>query len=223
MKKHPEYMILIAIGVALVLSIIAGAMSCAAVTAAVGSAASSGTQNIEDLIDDIEGHGDGNGGDDVGQVPGGGMYTEEDVPETMVIDVPELQDDLQAVINNDIEKKLGLGSEAEITITELTKDEVGKPELKNRFVLSQAKGKATVKTADGKTQTIDYTSYYYADDPTAEKVTWYIYGYDLSSYEPFPEGFEEIAGDPMNARDFLEGNVSAYDGLLGNGGNVTSV
>jgi hypothetical protein len=75
-------------------------------------------------------------------------------------------------------------------------------------------GKVTITNAEGKTDTIDYTSYYYAEDPTAEKITWYIYGYDLGSYNLFPEGFENASGNPMYIRDLIQGDSSALGSLL---------
>ena len=211
MKKHPEYMILIALGVALVVSIIAGMASCSMVTTAITS------YGVPTLPENIGGPDGGQGDEGTDGIPGGGNYTEEDVPTTMVIDVPELTDDLQAVINSDITTKLNLGSEAKITVNSLTKETVADPELKGYFVISQVSGTAEITNAAGKSATIEYTSYYYAEDPTAGKITWYIYGYDLSSYDLLPQGFERIAGDPMNVRGIIQGTESPHDGIVGGG------
>jgi hypothetical protein len=67
----------------------------------------------------------------------------------------------------------------------------------------------------GKDETVDYTSYYYANDPHAEKIVWYIYAYDLGSYDVLPNGFKDIAGDPMNVRSLIEDGMPSLDSLLG--------
>ena len=222
MKDRPEYMILFAALGALVAFIICGAVSCNIVANVTSDAAGGTYQDIDDLIDRIDG---GNGGsgipdgpnmpDDSGQ-PGDSAQV---VPESMDIDVAELQDDIQAVINSDIRTKLNL-KDQDITVTSLTKDSTAKPELKGGVVLSEAHGTISVKNADGKTGDVGFTSYYYAENPAAEKIVWYIYAYDLDSYDLMPGGLESIAGDPMNVRSYLQGDFSDIAARIGrdNGG-----
>ena len=100
-------------------------------------------------------------------------------------------------------------------MSNLTKETVATPELKNGYVLSQVSGKVMITNMLGNDETVDYTSYYYAEDPRASKITWYIYAYDLGSYKVLPNGFEEIAGDPMNVRGIIQGDASALGNLLG--------
>lgn len=206
--RRPEMMILVAVLVALGLGIVASVASCGMIATAVGGAADrmQGGNNAtpEDILNEILPDG-GLEGPGIGGSGGGlldHVYTEDDVPATMEIEVPELTDDLQVCINRDIEYGLGLEGK-DIEVTELTKDTVGTPELKNGQVQCTVSGKATIKNSDGDTDTIDYTSYYYADDPTVEKITWYIFGYDLGSYDLFPTGFKGVSGDPMGVREFL--------------------
>ena len=142
-----------------------------------------------------------------------GGFTEKDVPASMDIDVPELQDDLQACLNSALSS--GMRSNATVTLTELTKDTVSAPTLKGGRVLGTVSGKATITNADGKTETVDYTSYYLAANPTDQKITWYIYGYDLSSYDLFPQGFKDVAGDPMGMRSVIDGGVPSPQSELG--------
>jgi len=218
MKKHPEYIILIAVGVALLAAIITSCVSCAMLTSAVSSAT---TQqgipggNIPFEVPGDNGGSDNGGLGDAGKPGGSGELT---VPETMEIEVAELQDDLGAVINNDITGKLGLPEADKVTVTDLTKETVGKPQQKGAHVLSQVSGKVTITNKLGRDETVGYTSYYYADDPSAKKITWYIYAYDLDSYDVLPKGFKEIAGDPMNVREILESGQTGASGLLGAGG-----
>lgn len=235
MKKHPEYMILIAVLGAIVAAIIACAVSCSMVVGAVESAQDQGAPGYNSIIEEIEGH-DGNNddgdrddadddadddGDDGDSFTGpNDSYTENDVPAAMEIETPELTDDLQACINSEL--KLFAIDASTITVTDLTKDQVATPELKNGRVLSQVSGKATITTAEGKSETIDYTSYYYAEDPTATKITWYIYAYDLGSYDLFPEGFENASGNPLFIRDLIQGDASALSSLLGSDGTHQS-
>ena len=228
MNKRPEYMILIAVIAALVVSIIASAVSCAAITGAIEDRINGSTPGYNSIIEDIEGDGNtnpsdildeltGNGGGDSDDSEkdreGGGDYTEKDVPKTMVIDVPELTDDLQACLNNDLFTRLG--STVTVELSTLTKEDTAAPELKGNRVLSKASGTVEVKTSDGKTGTVEYTSYYYAQDPPAETVTWYIYAYDLSSYDLFPSGFDKVAGDPMGVRDRIDSGIPAPSSELG--------
>ena len=173
--------------------------------------------------DDAEGAPDGNGGAE--NAPDGsnglhGGYSDKDVPASMEIETPELTDDLQACINNELQ--VFAGSDYSVTVTDLTKGDVAKPELKNGRVLGQVSGKATITMKDGKSETVDYTSYYYADDPTATKITWYIYAYDLGSYSLFPKGFENASGDPMYVRGLIQGDGSSLNGLLGRNGSNES-
>ncbi len=205
MKKHPEYMILIAVVVALFLGIICFVTNCSALIAtSVEAASGSTTQIFEELIDD----GTGNSGDGTQGSTGGG-YSESDVPSSMEIETDELTNDLQSCINQDIVGKLNLSESDDITITNLTKDKVGTPELKNGYVLCQVSGTATVTNVLGKESTIEYTSYYYAEDPTASTITWYIYAYDLSDYGNLPQGLEDVAGDPLGVRDYLQNGDSS--------------
>ena len=184
MKKHPEYMILIAVVVALFLGIICFVTNCSALIAtSVEAASGSTTQILEGILDD----GTGNSGDGAQGSTGGG-YSDSDVPSSMEIETDELTNDLQSCINQDIVGKLNLSESDDITITNLTKDKVGTPELKNGYVLCQVSGTATVTNVLGKESTIEYTSYYYAEDPTASTITWYIYAYDLSDYSNLPQG-----------------------------------
>ena len=219
MKKRPELMILIAVIAALAVSLLCSAISCSMVMNAVNRPAQQ-AENIDEWINDhINGGENGgnegdsqNGGD---SQPGNGAYTDEDVPASMEIEVDELSDDLQAVINSDITRKLGLSDTDKVTVSNLTKETVATPELKNGYVLSQVSGKVMITNMLGNDETVDYTSYYYADDPRASKITWYIYAYDLGSYKVLPNGFEEIAGDPMNVRGIIQGDASALGNLLG--------
>ena len=222
MKNRPELMILIAVLVALVAGIICSAAACSMVTSATLNWGHHSSQPDNDWP-----FGDNGGGDegrDSNSTPDDqGKYTEKDVPESMDIETDELLDDLQAVVNHDITAKLGLSDTDKVTASDLTKDTVAKPELKNGFVLGQVSGKVTITNMLGKKETVDYTSYYYADDPSAEKIVWYIYAYDLGSYDVMPEGFEEIAGDPMNVRNIIQGDLSSLGGLLGiDGRNETT-
>lgn len=217
MKKHPEYMILIAVGVALLAAIIASCVSCSMLSSAVSNAGNhqgAPGGNIPFEIPEDNGGSNNGAPDDSGNPGGSGQLT---VPETMEIEVAELQDDLGAVINNDITRKLGLPDADKVTVSNLTKDTVGKPEQKGAHVLSQVSGKVTITNKLGQDETVGYTSYYYADDPAAEKVTWYIYAYDLDSYDVLPKGFKEIAGDPMDVREILQSDLSGVNGLLGIG------
>ncbi|MDO4889882.1 MAG: hypothetical protein Q3963_00860, partial [Coriobacteriaceae bacterium] len=68
------------------------------------------------------GEGDNSADTDVPDVSEGiqGGFTEKDVPASMDIDVPELQDDLQACLNSALSS--GMRSNATVTLTELTKD-----------------------------------------------------------------------------------------------------
>ena len=224
MKNRPEYMILFAVLGAAVAFIICGAVSCGLVADAAAGSAGGSYQNIDDLIGRIDG---GNGGSEIPNGPGmpDDSSQPEDsaqpVPESMDIDVAELQDDIQAVINSDIRTKLNLNDQ-EITVTGLTKDSTAKPELKNGTVLSEAHGTITVKNADGKTGDVGFTSYYYAEDPSAQKIVWYIYAYDLDSFSLMPGGLESVAGDPMNIRSYLQGDFSDVTAQIGrdNGGNA---
>ena len=219
MKERPEYMIIIAVVAALVVSAIVGSVSCSAITSAAGGTTPSPIDALPDTSDGDEGNqgnegtdADGDAGtDDV--LGGSDSYTDQDVPATMEIDVPELQDDLQACINNDLMLKMGVFSSIEIT--ELTKDTVEAPHLNAGRVLGKVSGKATIKTSEGETETVDYSSYYYAADPTVEKVTWYIYADDLGSYSLFPDGFQRVAGDPMNIRSKVDNGIPASDTDLG--------
>ena len=244
MRKHPEYMILIAVGVALVASIICTVAAYSAVQSAIQSAASEaegynsiieeieGGQDPQDLIDELlGGNNGGNGGNggsgrdegssgsqgngsegDSGSGSSGsgtyGTYTEEDVPAAMDIDIPELTDDLQACITRELQLYTG-DTGASVTLSDMTKDDMAKPELKNGWILSQVKGTATITTSDGKSESMDFTSYYYADDPHAEKITWYIYAYDLGSYSLFPDGFERDSGDPVYMRSLIQDGVAS--------------
>lgn len=242
MQKRPEFMILIAVVAAVVAGIIASAVSCSMVSGAVETAVHGSIPGYNSIIEDIEGNGGSdlldellgdNGGNNNpdGQNPGGenngestpdggngqnGGYTEQDVPASMEIETPELTDDLQACIQSEL--KLFTGKDATVTVTDLSKDQVAKPELKYGRVLSQVSGKATITLQDGTSETIDYTSYYYAEDPTASKITWYIYAYDLSSYALFPKGFENASGDPMYIRDLIQNGTSSLGDLLGRDG-----
>ena len=221
MKKHPEYMILIAVGVALLAAIIASCVSCSMLSSAVSNAGNhqgAPGGNIPFEIPEDNGGSNNGAPDDNGNPGGSGQLT---VPETMEIEVAELQDDLGAVINNDITRKLGLSDADKVTVSNLTKETVATPELKNGYVLSQVSGKVTITNMLGNDETVDYTSYYYADDPRASKITWYIYAYDLSSYKVLPNGFEEIAGDPMNVRGIIQGDASSLGDLLGVSGADT--
>ena len=221
MKKHPEYMILIAVGVALLAAIIASCVSCSMLSSAVSNAGNhqgAPGGNIPFEIPEDNGGSNNGAPDDSGNPGGSGQLT---VPETMEIEVAELQDDLGAVINNDITRKLGLSDADKVTVSNLTKETVATPELKNGYVLSQVSGKVTITNMLGNDETVDYTSYYYADDPRASKITWYIYAYDLSSYKVLPNGFEEIAGDPMNVRGIIQGDASSLGDLLGVSGADT--
>ena len=248
MQKHPEYMILIAVAGVLVAGLIAGVACSAMIAGAVQDAVHHGTPGYNSIIEDIEGHDDGNlldellgdnngdngsnNGNDGSNGNNGnsgnnggnsgliGGFTEEDVPASMEIETPELTDDLQACINNELQRFAG--SDVTVTVTDLTKDDTAKPELKNGRVLSQASGKATITNKDGKSETVDYTSYYYADNPTASKITWYIYAYDLGSYSLFPDGFQNVSGDPMFVRDLVQGDGSLSNGLLGHDGQHES-
>lgn len=223
--RRPELMILIAVLVAGLLGVFCVVGSCTAIVAAAGSFVDQGQpvedyddQFLEDILNGDEGY------DDLDSILGdiyGDELTEGDVPSAMDIDVPELQDDLQAMINYDITVSMGLEDSQKVEVTNLTKDEVGTPELKNGEVLCQVSGKATVKNAEGETGTIDYTSYYYADDPTADKITWYIYAYDLGSYDLFPDGFKLKSGDPLGYRSFLLGSGTDNDLLRDRGRDAT--
>lgn len=220
MKRHPEYLILIALAAVMVAGIIASAASCAIIAPAASYWSEHHPRVGSDWpIADI-GQG-GNGGIPI-TIPGEGGYTEKDVPESMEIDTDELQSDLEAVINQDITAKLGLGEKSKITVSDLKKDKTSKPELKNGRVLSTATGTATITNADGKSDTVEYTSYYYAKDPTAEKITWYIYAYDLGSYDVLPSGLQAVAGDPLGMRDIIQGDYSELTSRLGvdTGGNT---
>ena len=225
MKKRPELMILIAVIAALAVSLLCSAISCSMVMNAVNRPAQQ-VENIDEWINDHINGGDngGNEGDSQNSddsQPGNGAYTDEDVPASMEIEVDELSDDLQAVINSDITRKLGLSDTDKVTVSNLTKETVATPELKNGYVLSQVSGKVMITNMLGNDETVDYTSYYYADDPRASKITWYIYAYDLSSYKVLPNGFEEIAGDPMNVRGIIQGDASSLGDLLGVSGADT--
>ena len=213
LSKRPEFMILIAVAVAAVLGIICTAASCSMIAGAAGNVADRIDAHSESGVDDlIDEYGDIHGYDDIEGIEGiddledliGGYneeWGEQDVPAAMDIDVPELQDDLQAMINYDLSNGLHIEN-AEAKVTSLTKDEVATPYLHNGQVLSQVKGVATIENA-GSTAEVGYTSYYYAEDPTAEKITWYIYGYDLDSYDLFPDGFQDVSGDTLGYRSFL--------------------
>lgn len=241
MKDHPERMILIAVAAALVVAIIGGAVACHATTAALehtsfpsndwllehGGNSDNGDKPGNDAPG-TEKPGDGNGSagsgsdsqgaDDDLPVGGNDDYTERDVPASMDIDTAELQDDLQACINNDLMNRLLSFDTLDFTtveLSDLTKDAVAAPELKGGRVLSKASGKVTVKTSAGQTETIDYTSYYYAADPTASKITWYIYAYDLGSYDLFPDGFKDVSGDPIGVREKIESGIPASNSELG--------
>ena len=221
MKKRPELMILIAVIAALAVSLLCSAISCSMVMNAVNRPAQQ-VENIDEWINDHINGGDNGGNEGDSQnggdsQPGNGAYTDEDVPASMEIEVDELSDDLQAVINSDITRKLGLSDTDKVTVSNLTKDTVGKPEQKGAHVLSQVSGKVTITNKLGQDETVGYTSYYYADNPAAEKVTWYIYAYDLDSYDVLPKGFKEIAGDPMDVREILQSDLSGVNGLLGIG------
>ena len=221
MKNRPELMILIAVIVALVASIVCSVATCSAMTTALSGLAQHSTLPSDDWLYDHINGGDGNGGDTGngnegnGDDTGNGDYTEKDVPASMEIETDELTDDLQAVINSDITRKLGLGDSDKITASNLTKDTVATPELKNGRVLSQVSGKVTITNMLGMDEVVDYTSYYYADDPRAEKITWYIYAYDLGSYDVLPSGLQDVAGDPMDVRELIQGGTPSLDGLLG--------
>ena len=219
MNKRPELMILIAVIAALVVTLLCSAISCSMVTGAINNRVQP-SENIDQWINDHINGGDNGGNEGDSQnggdsQPGNGAYTDEDVPASMEIEVDELSDDLQAVINNDITRKLGLSDTDKVTVSNLTKETVATPELKNGYVLSQVSGKVTITNMLGNDETVDYTSYYYADNPRASKITWYIYAYDLSSYKVLPNGFEEIAGDPMNVRGIIQGDASLLGDLLG--------
>ena len=219
MKKRPELMILIAVIAALAVSLLCSAISCSMVMNAVNRPAQQ-VENIDEWINDHINGGDNGGNEGDSQnggdsQPGNGAYTDEDVPASMEIEVDELSDDLQAVINSDITRKLGLSDTDKVTVSNLTKETVATPELKNGYVLSQVSGKVMITNMLGNDETVDYTSYYYAEDPRASKITWYIYAYDLGSYKVLPNGFEEIAGDPMNVRGIIQGDASALGNLLG--------
>lgn len=219
MKKRPELMILIAVIAALVVSLLCSAISCSMVMNAVNHP-SQQAENFDEWINDHINGGDNGGNEGDSQnggdsQPGNGGYTDQDVPASMEIEVDELSDDLQAVINSDITRKLGLSDTDKVTVSNLTKETVATPELKNGYVLSQVSGKVTITNMLGNDETVDYTSYYYADNPRASKITWYIYAYDLSSYKVLPNGFEEIAGDPMNVRGIIQGDASLLGDLLG--------
>ncbi|MDO4533136.1 MAG: hypothetical protein Q4C36_05385 [Coriobacteriia bacterium] len=219
MKKRPELMILIAVIAALVVSLLCSAISCSMVMNAVNHPAQQ-AENFDEWINDHINGGDNGGNEGDSQnggdsQPGNGGYTDQDVPASMEIEVDELSDDLQAVINSDITRKLGLSDTDKVTVSNLTKETVATPELKNGYVLSQVSGKVTITNMLGNDETVDYTSYYYADNPRASKITWYIYAYDLSSYKVLPNGFEEIAGDPMNVRGIIQGDASLLGDLLG--------
>lgn len=215
--KRPELMILIAVGVAALLGLFGTVASCSMLLSAadraqetIATLPGNGPDDIMDGyidgdLDDLEDELEDLLGTDDGM--GSFGWSQDDVPATMEIDVPELQDDLQALINYDLTNGLSIAN-ADAKVTELTKDTVGTPELKNGQVLCQVSGKATINNA-GKTETIDYTSYYYAEDPTAEKITWYIYAYDLGSYDLFPDGFKDVSGDPLKMRDYLLGDSGA--------------
>ena len=225
MKKRPELMILIAVIAALAVSLLCSAISCSMVMNAVNRPAQQ-VENIDEWINDHINGGDngGNEGDSQNSddsQPGNGAYTDEDVPASMEIEVDELSDDLQAVINSDITRKLGLSDTDKVTVSNLTKETVATPELKNGYVLSQVSGKVMITNMLGNDETVDYTSYYYAEDPRASKITWYIYAYDLSSYKVLPNGFEEIAGDPMDVRGIIQGDASSLGDLLGVSGGDT--
>ncbi|MDO4401057.1 MAG: hypothetical protein Q4D27_08945 [Coriobacteriia bacterium] len=230
MNKRPEYMILVAVIAALVVSIIASAVSCATITGAIEDRINGSTPGYNSIIEDIEGGeganpsdildeltgnggGDGESADDEKDREGSGDYTEKDVPKTMVIDVPELTDDLQACLNSDLYGRLG--STVTVELSTLTKEDTAAPELKGNRVLSKATGTVDIKTSDGKSGTVEYTSYYYAQDPTADTITWYIYAYDLSSYDLFPSGFDKVAGDPMGVRDRIDSGIPAPNSELG--------
>lgn len=221
--RRPELMILIAVLVAAVLGLFALVGGCTLLIATdVGGSSRPAPSTIYDELDlddliDRYGNGEYDELEDLLNSIYGDENAEElteaDVPEVMDIEVPELSDDLQVMINRDITLSMGLDESQQIEITELTKDSVGTPALKNGYVLCQVSGKATVKNAEGKTDTIDYTSYYYADDPRAASIVWYIYAYDLGSYDLFPDGFKLKAGDPMGYRSLLLGD----EGVEGDG------
>jgi hypothetical protein len=201
--RRPEFMILVAVLVAAVIGLIGSVVGCSVMASTASTLQGQLSPYPGNNIGDIDGP--------IETTPRGDTergYTADDVPETMVIDVPELQGDLQALINYDMKNAMNLQDKA-VKVTELTKDEVGTPELKNGQVLCQVKGKATIENADGETGTVDYTSYYYAEDPTKDKVVWYIYAYDLGSYDLFPSGFKEKSGDPMGIRNYLQSGDSA--------------
>ena len=133
MKKHPEYMILVAIGVALLAVMFASVVSCATLTSAisnirpnVNTPGTSTPFNIPDPGNNGGGNNgnngnnggnsdnnNGNNGNDSNK-PGGSDQLK--VPESMEIEVDELQDDLGAVINADITQKLGLSDSDKVTV-----------------------------------------------------------------------------------------------------------
>lgn len=219
--RRPELMIVIAVAVACLLGLFSLVGGCTVIASTAANAASEvpfDPGDVYDGYDDYDDYGDilddlfGDGLDELfdGDGEGDGSYTEDDVPAAMDIDVPELQDDLQAMVNYDLEHAMGLDADQDIEVIKLTKDDVAQPALKNGQVLCQVNGKATITNAAGDTDTIDYTSYYYAADPTAEKITWYIYAYDLGAYGLFPDGFELKSGDPLGYRGFLlDGDASS--------------
>lgn len=205
MKKHPEYMILIAVVAAFVIGTVCLVSSCSSITSALGIAdTTDGGQIIEDII---------GGDDDVeGDIPDTSrIYDEDDVPDSMVIDVDELQDDIGVMINYDITGQLAPSDDDEVTVSDLTKDSVADPTLRDGLVICQVSGKVTITNRLGESETVDYTSYYYAADPTVEvdEITWYIYAYDLSSYDVLPEGVEDYAGDPLGLRAEILGDDSS--------------
>ncbi len=202
MKKHPEYLILIAVVVALVAGILCFTFGCSALlTKSAQAASGSAGKLIEEILDSN----DGDYGTDIDDVLGiGDDYTQNNMPSSMEIETDELTSDLQSIINQDITSTLQLSESDDITVSDLTKDQVETPELRNGYVLCQVSGKATIKNVLGKTQTVDYTSYYYAGEPSASTTTWYIYSYDLSDYSVLPQGLEDVAGNPLGIRDYLQ-------------------
>lgn len=129
------------------------------------------------------------------------------VPSSMEIGEEELTSDLTAYLTNDLEQ-LGCSTDG-LAVSGLSVDSKDAPEaLQSGYVVSEAHGKVMVSYG-GQTATVDFTSYYFADDPSASSITWYIYDYQLSSYDIFPEQYKSYMNSGQNGSGDSSGSGSS--------------
>lgn len=110
------------------------------------------------------------------------------VPSSMDIGTEELTSDLTAYLQYDLESS---GCEYDsLAVSDLSLASTATPEGYAGFVISEATGTVSLSYG-GETQVLTFTSYYYAEESDASQITWYIYDYDLSSYDMLPQKYRE--------------------------------